>query len=192
MRRHKQRHETRLDRSRIVADPMIARWRARLAFRQRMLQPRQRRLASHRRAVLALCLELARQHRHHRIVPQLVVVDQVLVAEHDAEHALADQRLYPVRDKLWPAAIPEAAGKGVDRLDRLIGGAQQQRAGIRADHPAIERAHNERPCTVPKSNESCLHSVAIGERLRRAKPLHHNKLSLIRSPDGSDSVRKAA
>jgi hypothetical protein len=42
-----------------------------------MLQPVQRALARHRRAVLALGLQLAGQHRHQRIVAQLVVVVQV-------------------------------------------------------------------------------------------------------------------
>jgi hypothetical protein len=34
---------------------------------------------------------LARQYRHHRIVPQLVVVVEILVAERDSEHTLTDQ-----------------------------------------------------------------------------------------------------
>ena len=37
--------------------------------------------------------ELAGQHRHHRVVAQLVVVVEVLVAERDADDALHHQRL---------------------------------------------------------------------------------------------------
>jgi hypothetical protein len=59
--------------------------------RARQLQPVQRRLASHRRAILALGLKLARQHRHNRVVAKLVVIVEVFVAERDAEHALPDQ-----------------------------------------------------------------------------------------------------
>jgi hypothetical protein len=55
------------------------------------LQPVQRRLAGNRRAILAPRRELARQYRHHRIVPQLVVVVEILVAERDPEHPLTDR-----------------------------------------------------------------------------------------------------
>ena len=65
-----------------------------------MLQPVQRRLAGQRRAVLAARLELADQRRHHRIVAQMIVIVEVLVAERQAEHALADQRRQAVLDQL--------------------------------------------------------------------------------------------
>ena len=45
---------------------------------ERLLQPVQRRLPGHRRAVLAAGLELAGEHGHDGIVPELVVIpDQV-------------------------------------------------------------------------------------------------------------------
>ena len=69
------------DRHRIVADLVIAR---RLQLAQ--LQPIERRLAGNRRAVLAPGFQLARQHRHHRIVAQLVVVVEILIAERDREN----------------------------------------------------------------------------------------------------------
>ena len=78
-----------------MADLVIAR-----RLRPAQLQPVERRLAGHRRAVLAPRLELARQHRHHRIVAQLVVVVEVLVAERDPEHPLADQRRHLMLDQL--------------------------------------------------------------------------------------------
>ena len=74
------------DRDWIVADLVIAR-RSELAE----FQPVQRRLAGNRRAVLAPGLKLACQHRHHRIMTQLVVVIEILVAERDPKHPLADQ-----------------------------------------------------------------------------------------------------
>jgi len=58
-----QRHEQRLDRRRIIADLVIERRQ-----RRAQLQPVQRRLAGHRRAVPPLRRKLAGQHRHHRIV----------------------------------------------------------------------------------------------------------------------------
>ena len=75
--------EQAFDRCRIVADLVIAR---RLGAAQ--LQPVQRRFAGQRRAVRPLRRQLAGQHRQHRIMPQFVVVVQVLVAERDANDAL--------------------------------------------------------------------------------------------------------
>ena len=57
------------DRRPVVADLVVAR---RLLTAQ--LQPVQRALARDRRAPFPARRQLARQHRHHRIVPQLVVV----------------------------------------------------------------------------------------------------------------------
>jgi hypothetical protein len=55
------------------------------------LQPVQRRLAGDRRAIAAPRRELARQYRHHRVVPQFIVVVEILVAERDPEYPLTDQ-----------------------------------------------------------------------------------------------------
>ena len=120
----------------VVADPVIA---AGLA-RRRVLQPVQRALAGQRRAVGAPGLELAGQDRQHRVVAELVVVDQVLVAERDAEHALADQRRDLVLDPLRHARVAEAGGEAPDQADRPVGGAEQQRAGVRGDRAAVEGA----------------------------------------------------
>ena len=70
-----------LDGHRIVADLVIAR---RLQAAQ--LQPVERRLAGHRRAILAARSELAREHRQHRIVAQLVVVIEILIAKRNPKH----------------------------------------------------------------------------------------------------------
>ena len=60
---------------------------------------------------LRLASELAGERRQHRIVAQLVVVDQVFVAERDAEHALRHHRRNTVLDLRLGPAIDEAAGK---------------------------------------------------------------------------------
>ena len=59
---------------------------------ERLTKIGQRRFARHWRAILAPGLELARQHRHQRVVTKLVVIVQILVAERNAEHALPDER----------------------------------------------------------------------------------------------------
>ena len=86
LRLHKQVDQKIFDRHRIVADLVVAR-RRKLA----QLQPVQCRLAGNRCAILAPRREFARQYRHHRIVPQLVVVVEILVAERDSERPLTDQ-----------------------------------------------------------------------------------------------------
>ena len=95
-----------LDRCRIVAEFVIAR-----GFRPAQLQSVERRFAGHRRAIPATGRKLAGQHRHHRVVAQFVVVDQILVAECDADDALHHQRLDVVFDKIGIAHIGEASGQ---------------------------------------------------------------------------------
>jgi len=72
-----------LDGRPIVADPVIAR-----GCPRRMLKWVQGALAGERGAVLALGPKLADERRQHRIVAQLIMVDQVLIAERDPEHPL--------------------------------------------------------------------------------------------------------
>ena len=122
-----------LDHRPIVADLVVA-------GRQRPAQfePVQRRLARHRRAILAPRLELAGEDRHHRVMAQLIVVDQVLVAERQSEHPLADQRLDLVLDQPRAAKVAEAGGEAIDEADRPIGRAKQHRAGVRSDASAVE------------------------------------------------------
>ena len=126
-----------LDRRRVAADLMVA---ARLEPAQ--FEPVQRRLARHRRTVLAPGFQLAGKDRHHRIMAKLIVIDQVLIAERQPKHALADQRLDLVRDQLWVAKVTEAGGKAIDEADRPVGRAKQHRPGVRSDASAVESRHN--------------------------------------------------
>jgi hypothetical protein len=107
-----------------------------------------------------------------KIVPQLVVVDEILVAQRDADHRPAHQRLYRVLDELGPTPIAEAGRKAIDECDRLVGGAQQQPASELITPPS-NAPTTARASTVPKSNESCLHTVAIGESLPLASSRCH-------------------
>ena len=84
----------------------------------------------------------AGQHLKHGIVPQLVVVVEVLIAERDAEDALAEQRRHRMQERVRVAAILEAAREPLDQADRSVRGSEQQPAGMRGDLAAVERAHN--------------------------------------------------
>jgi hypothetical protein len=95
--------------------------------------------------------QLAREHGQNRIVPQLIVVVQVFVAQRQPEHALADQRLDPVLDVRRRALVGEAAGKARHQPDRPVRRAQQQGTGIRRDHPAVERRHHRTPVDACKA-----------------------------------------
>ena len=118
----------------IVTDLVIAR---RLQAAQ--LQPVERRLAGHRRAILPSRFELARQHRHQRIVTQFVVVVQILVAKRDPEHPLTDQRHHLVLNEFRTSHVVKARRKPVHHPDGAICRAQKQRPGIRGDRASVER-----------------------------------------------------
>ena len=66
--------EQALDRGRGVADLVVA---ARLG--RRVLEPVERALAGERGAVFALGPKLAGERRQHRVVAQVIVVDEILV-----------------------------------------------------------------------------------------------------------------
>jgi hypothetical protein len=125
-----------LDGHRIVTDLMIAR---RLQATQ--LQPVERRLAGHRRAILAARSELAREHRLHRIVAQLVVVVEILIAKRNPKHPLRPA------SPLGARSVPGTAGR------EAIRPAQQQRSGIRRDRARIERRYHRPAFNRFKSKE---------------------------------------
>ena len=128
-----QRHRQRLDRRSVIGDLVIAR---RFALAQ--FQPVQRRLAGHRRTGLAPGRKLARQHRHQRVVPQLVVIVEVFVAERNAKNPLADQRADRMFDQVLTAMIAKAIRKTTHQIDRSVGRAQKQRSGIRRHQASIK------------------------------------------------------
>ena len=152
-------------------------------LRPAQFQPVQRRLARHRRAVLAPGRQLAGQHRHQRIVAQFIVVVEVLVAERNAEHALADQSAHRVLDQLLAAVVAKAGRKSIHQTDRSVGRPSSSAPASDVIKPPSKAASTTRPPTVPKSNRSALHSVGIGALLDQPKVLLAKELSLIRSPD---------
>ena len=87
-------------------------------------------------------LELAQQRTEHRVVPQLLVIVQVLITQRDPEHALPHHRPDRVLDQISSPLVDEAVGQPIDQPDRLIRAPQQQRSGIRTDRPAVKRSHH--------------------------------------------------
>ena len=137
-----------LDRRRIVAEFVIAR-----GFRPAQLQSVERRFAGHRRAIPATGRKLAGQHRHHRVVAQFVVVDQILVTQRNPKDPLPNQSRNRVLDQLRRAAVLEAAGKPRDHTDRPVGRAKQHRAGVRGHRAAVEPSDNRTPLDRCKAKQ---------------------------------------
>ena len=100
-------------------------------FLPAQFQPVQRRFPRHRCAGLARARQLPRQHRQHRIVPQLVVVIEVLIPERNPKHPLADQGGHRVLDQILTAMIAKAGRKSIHQIDRSIGRAKKQPTRIR-------------------------------------------------------------
>ena len=171
--------EQRLDRRRVVADLLVA--GGDLA---RQFEPVQRRLAGDRRAVLAPGRELAGQNRHHRVVAKLVVIVQVLVAERDAEHALADERGDRVLDEPRVPRVAEASGEPANQIEPPVGGAEQQPARVRRQRAAVELGHHGPAFDPCKQARFCatlrLHRATF---LNRLKSFSQNNFCLIRRPD---------
>ena len=152
----KQIDKQRLDPCPIPGDPVIAR-----QLRPAQLEPVERRFARQRRAILAPRRQLAGQHRHRRIVAQLVVIDQVFVAQRNAKHALSDQRHHFVLDQLRRPAVRETLGKPIDQPDRPVRRPQQQRAASEVILPPSNAGHHRTPFDACKTKQIratlCLH-----------------------------------
>jgi hypothetical protein len=117
-------------------------------------------------------------------VPELVVIDEVLVAKREDNDALADQRWDRVLDQVLGAPITEACGKPIDQPDRLVCLPEQQRTGIRRDPAATEISHNRAALDGSKLERIrhilCRHRAPPSLQL---KSLIAKQLSLIRRPD---------
>ena len=84
---------------------------------------------------------------------QLVVVDQILVAQRDPEHSLAHQPGYRMLDQFHRAMIGEAAGKPFDQPDLPVGGAEQHRPGLRGHLAAVKPGHHRTPFDWRKTKQ---------------------------------------
>jgi len=134
------------DRRRVVADLVIAR-----RCRPAQFQPVQCALARQRRAIRPPRLKLARQRCHHRVVAQMVVIVQVLVAKRNPEHPLADQGRDLVFDQSRAANVLKALRKPARQVNRNIRQTQQHCSGIGRNPSTVERRHNGAPFDPCKS-----------------------------------------
>ena len=66
------------------------------------------------------------------------MVVEVLVAERNPEHPLADQRSHCMLDQVLAAMIAKAVRKPIHQTDRPIGRAQKQRTRIRRHQSGIK------------------------------------------------------
>ena len=135
---HHKRHEQALDGSGIMGDLVVGIG----PDLGGMFKPIECGLAREGRAVGSLAGQAVAEHAEDRIVPELVVIIDIFIAERDAENALAEHRRKPVHDERRIAAILETIGEARHESDRFVGLAEQQRTRVRGDRTAIERAHN--------------------------------------------------
>jgi hypothetical protein len=178
--------EQALDRCRVVADLMVARGLA----HGRMLEPVERALAGQGRTVRPACLELPGKRRHDRVVATPVVVEHVLIPQRQAKDPLADHGRDLVLDLIRRAPILKTAGEAFDEPDRLVRGAQQQRAGVRGHRPAVECRHHAAPLNHSKVELRCATVCRHrGALLHRVKSLLQKSYRRYRAPTHLSSVR---
>jgi hypothetical protein len=141
---------------------------------------------------LALGLEHAGGRREHRVVAQPIVVDQVLVAERNAEQPLCHHRRDRVLDLRLGAVVDETRREPPHQMDRPIGRAKQQPASIRRALPAVERSHHltaiDRFIPEQVAATLCRHR---GTPLRQLKSLWQKSYARFRAPMHLLAVRNA-
>ena len=149
VRLHEQIDKQSLDLGAVPGDPVIA---GRLYAAP--LEPVECALAGQRSTILATGREFAGQHRHCRVVAQLVVIDQILVAQRQGKDPLPDQRSDRVLDQIRRPAVGETIGKPIDQTNRPVCCPQQQGARIRGHLAAVKSGHH-RPSFEVVSGEFC-------------------------------------
>ena len=105
------------------------------------------------RALACQSLAVRTQHRgqlpgqrlEYWILAQLVVVVEVLIAQHQTEDPLPNYCLDLMLDIASVAPVAEALGKPTDQPEAAIHQAQQQSTCVRRDVAAIETGHHRAP-----------------------------------------------
>ena len=145
-----------LDLCPIPGDPVIAR-----QLRPAQLQPVERAFPRQWRAILAAGRQLTGQHRHRRVVAQLVVIDQVFVTQRNPKHPLSDQRHHFVLNQLSCPAVRKTISKPLNQADRPVRRSQQQRTRVRGHPAAVKPGHHGTPFDGCKTKQIratlCLH-----------------------------------
>lgn len=169
-----------LDRGAVVAALVVARGLA----RRGVLEPVEGRLAGERCAIRPACGELAGDRRQHGVVAQGIVVDQVLVAQRQGEHPLADQPRQGVLDLVRRAMVDEAGREPPHQADRPVGGAQEQRPRVRGDGAAVKPDHHHSTGFDAFKLEPIRVTVRLrwGDPPRRLKMLLHNNFRRFGAP----------
>jgi hypothetical protein len=72
------------------------------------------------------------------IMPQLVVIVEVLVAKRNPKHPLANQRRHRMFHPILAPVIAKTRREPIHQTDRPVGRAQKQPARIRRYQPGIE------------------------------------------------------
>jgi hypothetical protein len=148
-----------------------------------MLEPVQRALASERRAPRTSGGELAGEWRQHRVVPRVIVVDQVFVAKGDAEHPLCHHGLDRVLDLRLGTVVDKAGGAPPQETDRPIVAPTSSPPASEVLSPPSDAATTWRPSTTSYPNRSRLHCVGIGGApLRQLKSLWQKSYARFRAP----------
>jgi hypothetical protein len=97
-------------------------------------------------------------------VAQLVVINQILIAQRNPEDALSDHGPDLMLDQLWGAAIGETRSKPLDQSDRAIRRSQQQGPRIRGHAAAVKPRHHRTALHACKSKQIrvtlCRHRVS--------------------------------
>jgi hypothetical protein len=108
-------------------------------------------------------------------VTQLVVVVEILVAERDPEHPLADQCRHLVLNPLRAPLVVKARRKPSHQIDRPVGRPQKQRASIRRYQAGIERRVHRAAFNGSKIKVFCATLCRHrGSFLQSPKSLQHN------------------
>jgi len=93
---------------------------------------------SDRRTIHTTCLQLASRYGPDRIMPEFVVIVEVLIPERQNKDPLADERRNTVFDRLGSTAVPEASRQTIHQRKGSIGRAEQQGPGVRSDPTAVK------------------------------------------------------
>jgi hypothetical protein len=154
--RKKQVDQQPLDRPWIMRDPAVA-----IDHGRAVLQPVEGALAGQRRATPVSGLEPPQHHAKHRIVPQLIVIDQVFVAERDAQHLTRVETSCTTRSPARPST-KHPANRSISPIARSVAPSSNAPA-FEVIAPPAKSATTRRPSTGAKASALALHSVGIGE-----------------------------
>jgi len=121
-------------------------------------------------AVRSSCFQLAGQDRRYRVIAQLVVVDQILVAQRQAKHP-PNQSSHLVLNQIRLSVVGETAGKTA-RSGRSSGQWRQQHGSRIRGHLATVKPGHHRPtrdrCKTKQIHATlCLHQASPDRETNR-------------------------